>query len=95
MKKWIKHRWILGLVAAAATVVSYAQFANPADEVPAYHPAAPLRFAPLPPIMAGNQLTIDDERKKLELVGSVARRAWSVPALPPVKRSQTDSPWLQ
>jgi len=30
--------------------------------------------------MAGNRLTIDDERKKLELVGTVARRAWSVPA---------------
>ncbi|TMD38221.1 MAG: cobalamin-independent methionine synthase II family protein, partial [Chloroflexi bacterium] len=38
--------------------------------------------------MAGNQLTIDDERKKLELVGSVARRAWSVPAT----ASRTGSP---
>ena len=53
----MKRRWILGMVVAAATVVSYAQWSNPADDVPAYHPSAPLKFAPLPAIMAGNQLT--------------------------------------
>ena len=57
MKNWIKRRWVLAVIAAAATVVSYAQFSNPSDEVPAYHPEAPLKFAPLPPIMAGNQLS--------------------------------------
>ena len=62
MKNWIKHRWGLGLVVAAATVASYAQFANPGDDVPAYHPAAPLRFAPLPPIIAGNQLSGENFR---------------------------------
>jgi hypothetical protein len=62
MKKWIKRRWILGVIASALTVVSYAQYSNPAEEVPAYHPEAPLKFAPLPPIMAGNQLTGENFR---------------------------------
>jgi 5-methyltetrahydropteroyltriglutamate--homocysteine methyltransferase len=30
--------------------------------------------------MAGNLLSLDDERKKLELVAAVARRAWAAPA---------------
>jgi hypothetical protein len=49
--------WILGLAVAAATAASYAQWSNPADDVPAYHPSAPLKLATLPPIMSGNQLT--------------------------------------
>lgn len=62
MKNWIKHRWVLGVVVAAATVMSYAQFSNPSDDVPAYHPSAPLKFAPLPPIKSGNQLTGENFR---------------------------------
>src|SRR5690348_2620523 len=62
MKNWMQRRWILGVVAAALTVVSYAQYSNPADEVPAYHPEAPLKFAPLPPIISGNQLTGENFR---------------------------------
>jgi len=57
MKNWMKRRWILGLIAAAFTVASYAQWSNPADDVPAYHPSAPLKLAALPPILSGNQLT--------------------------------------
>src|SRR3954468_2243594 len=57
MNNWIKHRWLLAVIASVATVVSYAQYSNPADDVPAYHPSAPLKFAPLPPIMSGNQLS--------------------------------------
>ena len=62
MKSWMKRRWILGLVVSAATVASYAQWSNPADDVPAYHPSAPLKVAPLPPIMSGNQLTGENFR---------------------------------
>ncbi len=62
MKNWIKHRWVLGVVAVASTVVSYAQWSNPADDVPAYHPSAPLKFAPLPPIKSGSQLTGENFR---------------------------------
>lgn len=56
MKKWMKHRWVLALVVAAATAASYAQWSNPADDVPAYHSSAPLKFAPLPALIAGSQL---------------------------------------
>jgi hypothetical protein len=62
MKNSIKRRWILGLVVATVTVVSYAQWSNPADDVPAYHPSAPLKFAPLPPIMSGSQLSGENFR---------------------------------
>src|SRR3954464_2803561 len=57
MNKWIKHRWLLAVIASVATVVSYGQYSNPAYDVPAYYPSAPLKFAPLPPIMSSNQLS--------------------------------------
>lgn len=57
MKHPFKNRWILGLSAFVLTTVSYAQWANPADEVPAYHSSAPLRVSALPPILAGAKLT--------------------------------------
>jgi hypothetical protein len=57
MKNWIKHRWILGVGVFAITAASFAQWSNPADDVPAYHPSAPLKVSALPPIMAGAQLT--------------------------------------
>jgi hypothetical protein len=50
------RRWAAALVLAAATAMSYAQFSNPADEIPAYHPAAPLKVSSLPPILSGPQL---------------------------------------
>jgi hypothetical protein len=62
MKNSIKRRWILGLVVAIVTAGSYAQWSNPADDVPAYHPSAPLKFAPLPPIMSGTQLSGENFR---------------------------------
>jgi Protein of unknown function with PCYCGC motif len=37
------------------TIVGYAQWSNPDDEIPAYHPAPPTK--PLPPILSGSQLT--------------------------------------
>jgi hypothetical protein len=57
MKISINRRSILGLAVCAITVVSYAQWSNPADDVPAYHPSAPLKVSALPPILAGNKLT--------------------------------------
>jgi Protein of unknown function with PCYCGC motif len=62
MKNPIKRQWVLGLVVAAATVASYAQWSNPADDVPAYHPSAPLKFATLPAIISGSQLTGENFR---------------------------------
>ncbi|MGD0912749.1 MAG: PCYCGC motif-containing (lipo)protein [Terracidiphilus sp.] len=52
-----RARWILGFAASLLTAASYAQWSNPAEDVPAYHPSAPLKVASLPPILSGSQLT--------------------------------------
>ena len=57
MKKLMRHRWLLALGIFALTAASYAQWSNPADDVPAYHPSAPLKVSALPPILAGSKLT--------------------------------------
>ena len=62
MKTHLKRPWILGMAVAAFTMASYAQFANPADDVPAYHPSAPLKISSLPPILHGAELTGDNFR---------------------------------
>jgi hypothetical protein len=43
-------------------VGSYAQWSNPADEVPAYHASAPLSVGSLPHILSGAQLTGENFR---------------------------------
>jgi hypothetical protein len=57
MKHLLKSRLILALAVFALTAVSYAQWSNPAEDVPAYHPSAPLKVSSLPPIMSGSKLT--------------------------------------
>ena len=52
----MKRRWVFGLAVFAVTVASYAQWSNPAEDIPAYHPSAPLKVSALPPILAGAQL---------------------------------------
>jgi hypothetical protein len=56
MKSPIERRWALGLAVFAITAASYAQWSNPADDIPAYHPTAPLKVSALWPILSGNQL---------------------------------------
>jgi len=56
MRNWISGRWLLGLVLAGATAMSYAQWTNPSDDIPAYHPSAPLKLTSLPPILSGSKL---------------------------------------
>jgi len=51
-----KRAWLLGLAVFAITAASYAQWSNPADDVPAYHPSAPLKVSALPPILSGSKL---------------------------------------
>jgi len=51
-----KRPWLLGMVVFAITAASYAQWSNPADDVPAYHPSAPLKVSALPPILSGAKL---------------------------------------
>jgi hypothetical protein len=47
---------LLGCIGAALlTVGAYAQFSNPADDVPAYHKAAPSEA--MPGLMKGGQLS--------------------------------------
>jgi hypothetical protein len=62
MKHVLKSRWTLGLAAFVLTAASYAQWSNPAEDVPAYHPSAPLKMSALPPILSGSKLTGDNFR---------------------------------
>ena len=48
MKHLFRSRWTLGLGVFALTAVSYAQWSNPAEDVPAYHPSAPLKVSCAP-----------------------------------------------
>jgi hypothetical protein len=52
---WSRALFTLGIF--AVTAASYAQWSNPADSVPAYHPAAPLKVVALPAILSGDKLT--------------------------------------
>jgi len=62
MRSLINRRWGLALAVVLLTAASYAQWSNPADDVPAYHPSAPLKVSALPPILAGAQLTGENFR---------------------------------
>ncbi len=59
---WSMRRMALGLIVFAITAASYAQWSNPADDMPAYHPSAPLKLSALPPILAGSKLTGENFR---------------------------------
>ena len=62
MVNGMKHRWIVSFAVFVVTAASYAQWTNPADDVPAYHPSAPLKVSSLPPILAGTRLTGENFR---------------------------------
>ena len=62
MRNLFKNRWMLGLAVFAVTAVSYAQWSNPAEDVPAYHPSAPLKVSSLPPILSGAKLAGENFR---------------------------------
>lgn len=62
MKKLMERRGLLALLVCLFTVASYAQWSNPSDDIPAYHPSAPLKVSALPPILSGAQLTGEDFR---------------------------------
>ena len=80
MKTLLHRRWFLGLAVFALTAASYAQWSNPADDVPANHPTAPLKISALPPNLAGAKLSGDNFRypwqthvyQQVAKVGSVA-----------------------
>jgi hypothetical protein len=62
-----KRRWVLGLGVCALTAASYAQWSIPADDIPAYHPSAPLKVSALPPILSGAKLTGENFRYPWQL----------------------------
>lgn len=62
MKLWSVRRCTVSLLLSATTAMCYAQWINREDEVPAYHPTAPLKVNSLPPILSGNKLTGDNFR---------------------------------
>ena len=57
-----KSRLLLGVALTLLTAASYAQWSNPADDVPAYHPAAPLKLSALPAIKSGKDLSGENFR---------------------------------
>lgn len=62
MARFLKYRWVLGVGVFALTAASYAQWSNPADDVPAYHAAAPLKVSALPAILSGPKLSGENFR---------------------------------
>jgi hypothetical protein len=67
MIHWKSPRWVLGLGICALTIASYAQWSIPADDIPAYHPSAPLKVVALPPILSGAKLTGENFRYPWQL----------------------------
>jgi hypothetical protein len=74
--KRILFSLVLGLLIIAAYAIPasmaprsavHAQWSDPAQDVPAYHPDPPAKAEPLPPILSGNQLT-----------GAFFREKWQV-----------------
>lgn len=57
MKFPFQNRWLIAASAFVVTAASYAQWSNPADDVPAYHPGAPLKVSALPPLLTPAKLT--------------------------------------
>ncbi len=57
MRRRFSRRWFAALALATATAMSYAQWSNPAEEIPAYHASAPLKVSSLPVILGGAQLS--------------------------------------
>jgi Protein of unknown function with PCYCGC motif len=60
MNKLNQRRLLLTLGVFALTAASFAQWSNPANDVPAYHPSAPLKVSALPAILSGDKLTGDN-----------------------------------
>jgi hypothetical protein len=62
MKNLLSRRSLIAAGTVIFTVASYAQWTNPADDVPAYHPSAPLKVSALPAILSGDKLTGENFR---------------------------------
>ena len=83
-RKSNRARLVLSIAVFAVTAASYAQWSNPADDVPAYHPSAPLKVSALPPIMAGAKLSGENfqyawQKHVYEQVAKVGNVAYQLP----------------
>ena len=67
MNKSLRRSAWLGFAAVVLTAASFAQWSNPADDIPAYHPSAPLKVSALPPILTSAQLTGSNSRYPWQL----------------------------
>lgn len=79
MNTIFKQKWLLALGVFALTAVSYAQWSNPADDVPAYHPAAPLKVSALPAILPGSQFPDAWQQHVYQLAAKIGNVAYQLP----------------
>jgi len=79
MKNFMKHRWLVTLGVFALTAASYAQWSNPADDVPAYHPSAPLKVTALAPILPSDKFQYDWQKHVYQQVAKVSSVAYQLP----------------
>ena len=79
MKNFMKHRWLVTLGVFALTAASYAQWTNPADDVPAYHPSAPLKVTALAPILPSDKFQYDWQKHVYQQVAKISSVAYQLP----------------
>jgi hypothetical protein len=84
LSKIFDRRWLIALAIFTLTAASYAQFSNPGDDVPAYHPSAPLKVTKMPAILSGSQLTgehftYDWQKHVYQQVAKVGDVAYQLP----------------
>jgi hypothetical protein len=72
-------RLLVSLALGLVTIAGYAQWSNPADDIPAYHPQPPEKAQTLPPILSGSQLTGSFFQYKWQVV--VYKEAAQIPGV--------------
>jgi len=84
MKKPNLWKWSFAILLALATVASYAQFSNPADDVAAYHASPPKPGERVQPILSGSALSGSNFRfpwqvKVYKLAAKIPTVIWQLP----------------
>jgi Protein of unknown function with PCYCGC motif len=79
MKQVLRNRWILALSVFILTAASYAQWSNPADDIPAYHPSAPLKVSSLPPLLSPAQFPYPWQKHAYEDAARVSNVLYQLP----------------
>jgi hypothetical protein len=79
MSHLFRNRWILSLSVFVLTAASYAQWNNPADDIPAYHPSAPLKVTSLPAILSPAQFQYPWQKHAYEEAAKVSGVLYQLP----------------